>query len=154
MEKIYGEEWLELGEVSFWTVVLEKILESPLGCKEIQPVHPKGDHPGCSLEGLMLKPKLNTLPTWCEELTHWKRPWRLEGLGAGGEGYNRGWVGWVASLTRCTWVCVSSSSWWWTGRPGMLWFMGLQRVGHDRVTELNGIIGRNILLICWRIEYY
>ena len=96
----------------------------------------------------------NILATSWEELTHWKRPWRLEGLGAGGEGYNRGWVGWVASLTRCTWVCVSSSSWWWTGRPGMLWFMGLQRVGHDRVTELNGIIGRNILLICWRIEYY
>ena len=99
MEKIYGEEWLELGEVSFWTVVLEKILESPLGCKEIQPVHPKGDHPGCSLEGLMLKPKLNTLPTWCEELTHWKRPWCWERLRAGGEGDDRGWNSWMASPT-------------------------------------------------------
>ena len=73
----------------------------------------------------------------CEELTHWKRLWWWEGLGAGGEGDNPGWDGWMASLTRWTWVWVNSGSWWWTGRPGMLQFMGLQRVGHDWVTELN-----------------
>ena len=73
----------------------------------------------------------NTLATWLEELTHWKRPWCWEGLGAGGEGDDRGWDGWMASLTRCTWVWVSSVSWWWTGRPGVLQFMGSQRVGHD-----------------------
>ena len=59
-----------------------------------------------------------------------------EGLGAGGKGDDRGWDGWMASLTWWTWVWVNSGSWWWTGRPGMLWFMGSQRVGHDWATEL------------------
>ena len=63
--------------------------------------------------------------------------WSWEGLGAGEEGDDRGWAGWMASLTRWTWVWVNSGSWWWTGRPGMLWFMGSQRVRHDWVTELN-----------------
>ena len=79
----------------------------------------------------------NTLATSCEELTHWKRPWCWEGLRVGGEGDDRGWDGWMASLTRWARVWVDSGSWWWTGRPGMLWFMGSQRVGHDWVTELN-----------------
>ena len=78
----------------------------------------------------------NTLATSCEELTHWKRPWCWEGLGAGREGNNRGWDGWMASLTRWTWVWVNSGSWWWTGRPGVLRFMGSQRVGHDWATDL------------------
>ena len=72
-----------------------------------------------------------------EELTHWKRLWCWEGLGAGGEGDDRGWDGWMASLTRCTWVWVNSRSCWWTGRPGVLRFMGSQRVRHDWATELN-----------------
>ena len=75
----------------------------------------------------------NTLATSCEELTHWKRPWCWEGSGAGGEGDDRGWDGWMASLTRWTWVWVNSGRWWWTGRPGVLWFMGSQRVRHDWV---------------------
>ena len=79
----------------------------------------------------------NTLTTLCEELTYWKRPWCWEGLGAGGEGDDRGWDGWMASLTRWTWVWVDSGSWWWTGRPGVLRFMGLQRVRHNWVTGLN-----------------
>ena len=79
----------------------------------------------------------NTLATSCEELTHWKRPWCWEALGTGGEGDNRGWDVWVASPTRWTWVWVNSGGWWWTGRPGVLWFMGSQRVGHDWATELN-----------------
>ena len=73
----------------------------------------------------------------CKELTHWKRLWCWEGLGAGGEGDDRGWDGWMASWTRWTWVWVNSGSWWCRGRPGVLWFMGLQRVGHDWATELN-----------------
>ena len=93
--------------------------------------------PGCSAEGLMLKLKLNSLATWCEELTYWKRPWCWERLRAGGEGDDRGWDGWMAWLTQWTWVWVDSGSWWWTGRPGVLRFMGWQRVGHDWVTELN-----------------
>ena len=79
----------------------------------------------------------STLATSCEELTHWKRLWCWEGLGAGREGDDRGWGGWMASRTRWTWVWVNSGSWWWTGRPGVLRFMGSQRVGHDWMTELN-----------------
>ena len=79
----------------------------------------------------------NTLAIWCEELTYWKRPWCWERFRAGGEGDNRRWDSWMASLTRWTWVWVDSMSWWWTGRPGVLRFMGLQRVGHGWVTELN-----------------
>ena len=94
-------------------------------------------NPGCSLEGMMLKLKLQYFDTSCEELTHWKRPWCWEGLGAGGEGDDRGWDGWMASFTWCTWVWVNSGSWWWTGRPGMLQFMGSQRVRYDWATELN-----------------
>ena len=78
----------------------------------------------------------STLATSCKELTHWKRLWCWEGLGAG-EGDDRGWDGWMASLTRWTWVWVNSGSWWWTGRPGVLRFMGSQRVGHNWATELN-----------------
>ena len=79
----------------------------------------------------------STLATSCEELTHWKRLWCWEGLGAGGKGDDRRWDGWMASLTRWTWVWENSWSWWWTGRPGMLRFMGSQRVGHNWVIELN-----------------
>ena len=81
----------------------------------------------------------NTLATSCEELTHWKRPWCWKGLGAGGEGDGRWWDGWMASSTQWTWVWVNSKSWWWTGRPGVLWLMGSQRVGHEWMTELNWI---------------
>ena len=81
----------------------------------------------------------NILATWCKELTHLRRPWCWERLRAGGEGDDRVWDGWMASLTQWTWVWVDSSSWWWTGRPGVLWFMGSQRVGHDWVTELNWV---------------
>ena len=87
--------------------------------------------PGISLEGMMLSWNSNTLATWCEELTHWKRPWCWERLKAGGEGDDRGWDGWMASLTQWMWVWVNSRSWWYTGRPGMLQFMGSQRVGQD-----------------------
>ena len=112
----YKESWV-LKNWYFWTVVFEKTLESPLNCKEIQPVHPKAD------------PKAETpivLAIWCEELTHWKRPWFWEGLKAGGEKDDRRWDGWMASPTRWTWVWVNSRSWWWTGKPGVLQSMGLQ----------------------------
>ena len=78
----------------------------------------------------------STLATSCEELTHWKRLWCWEGVGTGGEGDDKGWDGWMASPTRWTWVWVNFGSWWWTGRPGVLRFMGSQTVGHDWVTEL------------------
>ena len=78
----------------------------------------------------------NTLATWWEELTHLKRPWCWERLKAGGEEEDRGWGGWMASPTWCTWVWVSSRSWWWTGNPGVLQSMGSQRVRHDWATKL------------------
>ena len=92
--------------------------------------------PGIPLEGMMLKLKLQYFGQSCEELTHWKTLWCWEGLGARGEGDDRGWDGWMASLTQRTWVWVNSGSWWWTGRPGMLRFIGSQRVGHDWATDL------------------
>ena len=73
----------------------------------------------------------NTLATWCEELTHWKRSWCWERLRAGREGDDRGWDGWMASLTQWTWVWMDSRSWWWTERSCVLQFMGSQRVEHD-----------------------
>ena len=79
----------------------------------------------------------NTLAICCEELTHLKRPWCWERLKAGGEGDDRGWDGWMASLIQWTWVWVNSESWWWTGRPGVLQFMRSQRAGHNWATELN-----------------
>ena len=81
-----------------------------------------------------------TLVTWCAELTHWKGPRCRERLKAGGEGDDRGWDGWMASPTEWTWVWVSSGSWWWTGRSGVLQSMGLQKVRHNWVTELNHLI--------------
>ena len=134
----YKESWVPKNGC-FWTVVLEKILESPLDYREIQPVHLKEISPGCSLEVFIRcwSWNSNTLATWCKELTHLKRPWCWERLRAGREGDDRGWDGWMASPTQWTWVWVDSGSWWWTGRPGVLRFMRSQRVRHDWATELN-----------------
>ena len=81
--------------------------------------------------------KSNTLATWFEQLTPWKRPCCWERLKVRGEGDDRGWDVWMTSRTQWTWVWVNSGSWWWIGRPGMLQSMGSQRVGHDWATELN-----------------
>ena len=95
----------------------------------------------------------NTLGTWCKELTYWKRPWCWERLKAGGEGDDRGWDGWMASLTQWTWVRVNSGSWWWT-RPGVLQSMGSQRIGYNWATELNSLkitsIGKKKLFFCYK----
>ena len=88
--------------------------------------------------------------TWCKELTHLKRPWFWEGLRTRGEGDNRGWDSWMASPTQWTWVWVDSGCWWWTGRPGLLRFMGSQRVVHYWVTELNW--GIKCICIAWMNE--
>ena len=74
----------------------------------------------------------NTLPTWCEELTHLKSPWCWERLKAGAEGDDKGWYEWMASPTQWTWVWVNPRSWWWTGRPDVL-----QSMGSDRTEWLN-----------------
>ena len=104
----------------FWTVVLEKILESLLDCKEVKPVNPKGNQSWIFIGRTDAKAETPILSHWCEELTHLKRPWCWERLKAGWEGDGSGWDGWMASLTQWTWVWASSGSWWWTGKPGML----------------------------------
>ena len=100
----------------FWTVVLEKTLENPLDCKEIQPVHSEGDQPWDFFGRNDAKAEAPVLATSCEELTHWKSLWCCEGLGSGGEGDDRGWDVWMASPTQWTWVWANSGSWWWTGK--------------------------------------
>jgi len=119
-----------------WTVVLEKTLESPLNCKEIQPVHSEGDQPWDFFGGNDAEAETPVL--WPLHAKSWLlgKDWCWEGLGARGEGDDRGWDGWMVSLTWWMWVSVNSRSWWWTGRPGVLWFMGSQRVGHDWATDL------------------
>ena len=112
-------------------------LESPLNSKEIKPVNPKENQPWMVIGKTDAEAAAPILRSPEEEPTHWKRPWCRERLKARGEGDDRGWDGWMASPTQWTWVWVGSGSWWWTGRPGVLQFMGLQRVGHDWATELN-----------------
>ena len=141
----YKESWVPMNWC-FWTVVLEKTLEIPLDSKEIQPVHPKGVSSGFSLEGLMLKLKLQYFGYLMRRADSFKRPWCWERLRVGGEGDNRGWDVWMASSTQWTWVWVDSGIWQWTGRPGVLQFMMSQRVGHDWVTELNWVVFYYLLL--------
>ena len=129
-----AEHWkIDAFELWCW----RRLLRVPWTAKRSNQSILKEISPGCSLEGLMLKLKLHTLATSCEELTHLKRPWCWERLRAGEEGDDRGWSGWVASLTWWTWVWVASGSWWWTWRPGVLWFMGSQRVGTELITHVN-----------------
>ena len=102
--------------------------------------------PGCSLEGLMLKLELQYFGHLMWRVDSLEKTLMLEGLGAGGEGDDRGWDGWMASPTRWTWVWVNSRSWGCSRRPGVPQFMGLQRVGHDWVTELNWIKGNKRII--------
>ena len=135
-EMDYKESWAPKNGC-FWAVVLEKTLESLLDCKEIQPVHPKGD-PSWVFIG-RTGAEAETPVLWPPHAKSWLigkdpdagRDWGQEEKGT------TGWDDWMASPTQWAWVWVNSGSWWWTGRPGMLRFMGLQRVGHDWVTELN-----------------
>ena len=131
----YKESWA-LKNWSFWTMVLVKTLESPLDCKEIQPVNSKGNQPWIFIGRTDAEvPKL-----WPPDGKNWLigkdhdagKDWRREE-----KENNRGWDGWMASPTRWTWVWVSSRSLWLTGKPGVLQSMGSQRVGHNWVTELN-----------------
>ena len=149
----YKESWVPKNWC-FWAVVLEKTLESPLDCKEIKPVNPKGNQSWIffgktddKAETPMLWP-----PDVKSQLIHCKRPFCWERLKAEGEGDGRGWDGWMASPTWWTWVWASSGSWWRSGRLGVLQPMGSQRVGHDWATELNWMKAL-ILLNCSQFEY-
>ena len=135
MWELNHKEGWALKNQCFWTVVLEKTLESCLDCKKIKPISLKEISPEYSLEGLMLKLKLQYFGHLKEETTHWKRPWCCVRLQAGGEWDDREWDGWMTSPTRWTWIWASSGRWWRTGRPGMLQSMGLQRVRHEWMME-------------------
>ena len=100
--------------------------------------------PECSLEGLMLKLKLQYFGHLMWRADSLEETLMLGGIRGGGEGDDSGWDGWMTSLTQWIWVWVNSGSWWWTGRPGVLRFMGLQRVGYDWMTGLNWIINMEI----------
>ena len=127
------------GRKNWWfqTVVLEKTLESPLDCKEIQLVHPNGDQSWVFIGRTDAEAESPIF--WLPDVKNWLiikdsdagKDWRREEKGT------MGWDGWMASLTRWTWVWISSGSWWWTGKPGVLQSMRSQRVGHDWVTEMN-----------------
>ena len=118
----------------FWTVVLEKTLASPLDCKN-QSVHPKGNQSWVFIgrtDAEAETPILGHLMWRTDSLEKTLMLGKIEGR-------RRGWDGWMASLTQWAWVLVNFGSSWWTGRPGMLQFMGSQRVGHNWVTEVNWI---------------
>ena len=118
----YKESWVPKSWW-FWTVVLEKTLESPLDCKKIIPVNPKGNQSWIFIGRTDVEAETPIL--WPPDAKYWLT------------GKDRGWDGWMTSLTWWTWVWGSSGSWWWTGKPGVLQSMGLQRVGHDWATELS-----------------
>ena len=132
----YKESWA-LKNWCFWTVVWRRFLRVPWTARRFNQSILKEISSERSLEGLMLKLKLQYFGHLMWRTDSLKRPWCWERLRAGGEGDNREWDSWMTSPTRWTWVWASSGSWWWTEKPGVLQFMGSQRVGHDWVTELN-----------------
>ena len=137
-------------------MVLEKTFESPLDSKEIKLVNSKGN------QWIFIHWRdwcwgwsSNSLATWCEELTHWKRPWCWEWLKMGGKGDDGGWDGLMASLTQWIWVWVSSGSWSWTGKPGILQSMESQRLRRKWGTELNwnSFDYYSIVIYSWQSGY-
>ena len=126
-------EHLRIDPFELWC--WRRLLRVPWNARKLNQSILKEINPGISLEGMML------LATSCEVLIHWKRLWCWEGFGAGGEGDDRGWDAWMASRTRWTWVWVNSGRWWWTGGPGVLWFMGSQsQTRLSDWTELNWLM--------------
>ena len=133
----YKERWVEKNWY-FCTVVLEKTLESPLDCKEIQPVHPKGDQSWVFIGRTDVEAETPTLwPPDVKSWLIWKDPDAGKDWGQEEKGTRQRWDDWIASPTQWTWVWVNSRSWWWTGRPGMLQSMGLQSQTWLNQTELN-----------------
>ena len=135
----YKESWVP-NNWCFWTVVLEKTLESPLDCKEIQPVHPKGNQSWMFIGRIDVEaetPTADVKSHLMRRADSFEKILMLGKIGGGRRRGDRGWDGWMASLTQWAWSWVNSGSWWCTGRPGVLRFMGSQRVEHDWATELN-----------------
>ena len=139
---MYGCETWTIKKAEHWRIdVFElwcwrRLLKVPWTARRSNQSILKEISPGCSLEGLMLKMKLQYFGHLMQRADSFEKTWCWERLKAG-EGDDRGWDGWMASPTQWTWVWVNSGSWWWTERPGILQFMGSQRVRHDWVTGLN-----------------
>ena len=136
-ESDHKETWA-LKNWCFLTVVLEKTLESPLDCKEIKPVNPKGNQSWIFIRRTGAEAEAPIL--WPADTKNWligKDPDAGKDWSQEREGDDRGCNVWMAPPTWWTWVWASSGSWWWTGRPGVLQALGLKRVGHDWATELN-----------------
>ena len=158
----YKESWASKNWC-FWTVMLEKTLESPLDCKEIKPVHPKGNQPWKFIE--MTDVEAETPILWPPDVKNWltgKDPdngkdWRQR------RRIDRGWDCWMASLTGWRWGWPSSGTWCWTGKPGVLQYMASQRVRLDWATELTDwLINLNFLMcslmismpLSWNFKFY
>ena len=133
------ESWTIKKTECFQIAVLQKTLESLLGYKKIKSINPKGNKHWIFIGRTDVEAEATIF--WPPVAKNWligkERPWCWERLKAGGEADDRRWDGWMASQTQWTRVCASCGSWWWTGKPGMLQSMRLQRVRHDWVTELN-----------------
>ena len=151
---LYGQERWTITKAKHWRIdafelwCWRRLLRVPWTAGRSYQSILKKINPEYSLEGLMLKFQY-TLATWCEEMTHWKRSWCWERSRAGGEGGNRGWDGWMASLTQRTWLWANSGIWCRTGKTGMLQSIGLQSVRHNWETEQQlGKMGAPLLAQC------
>ena len=140
---MYGCESRAIKEAECWRTdafklwCWRRLLRVPWTTRRSNQIHPKGNQSWIFTGRADAEAETpNTLATWCEELTHLKRPWCWERLKAGREGDYRGWDGWMASPTQWMWVWVNSRSWWWTGRPGMLQSMGCKESDTTEWTEL------------------
>ena len=118
----YKESWV----LKNWCFCWRRLLRVPRTARRSNRSILKEISPGCSLEGLLLKLKLQYFGHLMQKADSFEKTLMWERLRAGGEGDDRGWDGWMASPTQWTWVWVDSRSWWWTGRPGVLSFMGSQ----------------------------
>ena len=140
---MYGCESWTVKKAELWKIdafelwCWRRFLRTPWTARRSNQSILKEISPGCSLEGLMLKLKLQYFGHLMQRVDSLEKTLMLGGIGAEGEGDDRGWDGWMVSPTWWAWVWVNSGTLWWTGRPGVLQFMGLQRVGHDWATELN-----------------
>ena len=153
---IYGCENWTVKKTEHWRIdafelwCWRRLLRVPWTARRSNQSILKEISPRCSLEGLMLKLKLQYFGHLMRRVDSLEKTLMLGGIGGRRRGW--GWDGWMASLTRWIWVWVNSGRWWWTGRPGLLWFMGSQRVGHDWVTELNSFVTdflRIVLFFCF-----
>ena len=160
--RMYGCESWSIRKAEHWRIdafelwCWRRLLKVPWTARRSNRSILKEISPGCPLEGLMLKLKLQYFGHLMWRADSFEKTLMLERLRAGGEGDHRGWDGCMASPTQWTWVWVNFGSWWWTGKPGMLWFMGSQRVGQYWVTEMNWTElsdDESLKILSWKIFF-